>query len=389
MSLNLPRHTWRTVALGEVVENINEYYRAEEDGTLPYVAGPHIESGQARVATYGSTDDGEFPPTFKRMFKPDDVLLHSRGIEKIAVVDRAGVTGEKLFVLRSKDKSVLSQSFLVWLLRSPAARSHMEENFTGSVNKFLNWTPLASMPLNLPPLEEQDRIARLMWSVDSHSSDTRSMSSSLASLADKKFFDELTRSNTSRVPLPELVDGMTVGVVVKPRQYYTDDPAGVPALRGLNIQPGRFVLDELVRFRPESAKELEKSTLRIGDVVVVRTGRPGDAAVVTEEVDGFNCIDLIIVRPGADLVPEFLELYLNSSYGRAQAKRLSAGTAQQHFNVGALKQLTIPKLIVDEQRRLTTEVESIRDSARKVHQELKALEVLNASLLAEIFGAAT
>ncbi len=47
---------------------------------------------------------------------------------------------------------------------------------------------------------------------------------------------------------------MTVGVVVKPTQYYTEDTSGIPALRGLNVKPGGFDLNDLVRFRPESAK---------------------------------------------------------------------------------------------------------------------------------------
>jgi len=389
MNLKLDKSTWNRVAFGDVVANINDYYKAESDGTLPYVAGPHINAGQVTVASYGSTDDDDFPPTFKRKFTHRDVLLHSRGIDKLAVADRVGVTGEKLFVLRSKDGSVLTQEFLVWLLCGPKARAHMEENFTGSVNKFLNWKPLASMELDLPPIDEQRQIAELLWSLESHRGHAAAVESEALRVADEAFSDQLARRGTRSILLSELVDDVTVGVVVKPTQYYTDETSGVPALRGLNIQPGRFVLDELVRFRPDSAKQLTKSTLHVGDVVVVRTGRPGDAVVVTEEVDGFNCIDLIIVRPGFGLVPEFLASFLNSSYGRAQITRLSAGTAQQHFNVGALKKLTIPNLTLEDQKRLTDSVEFLRNSVQSASRELAALRTLSRALSAEIFGDAS
>lgn len=168
MSLALDTSSWRAVPFGEVVANINDYFSAANDGVLPYVAGPHIVGGEPTVASYGSTSDDDFPPTFKRKFEAGDVLLHSRGIEKLAAVDRAGVTGEKLFVLRTMDESRLLQSFLPWLLMGATAQQHMKDNFTGSVNRFLNWRPLASLVIDLPPIGEQKRIADLLWATESH-----------------------------------------------------------------------------------------------------------------------------------------------------------------------------------------------------------------------------
>ena len=92
MSLNIDRSDWKRVAFGDVVANINDYFNPDVDGVLPYVAGPHINAGQPTVADYGSTDDDQFPPTFKRKFQAGDVLLHSRGIEKLASVSRLGLT---------------------------------------------------------------------------------------------------------------------------------------------------------------------------------------------------------------------------------------------------------------------------------------------------------
>ena len=168
MSLELDRSGWKRVVFGDVVANINDYFDPRRDGVLPYVAGPHIDPGEVTVVGYGLTSDDDFPPTFKRRFQVGDVLLHSRGIEKLASVDRAGVTGEKLFVLRSKDENTILQRFLVWLLQSPRAQHHMRENFTGSVNKFLNWKPMAAMELDVPPRDDQKRIADLLWAVERH-----------------------------------------------------------------------------------------------------------------------------------------------------------------------------------------------------------------------------
>ena len=111
-----------------------------------------------------------------------------------------------------------------------------------------------------------------------------------------------------------MVGGVTVGVVVQPSQYYVD--TGVSALRSLNVRPMGFDLSTLVYFDEASHRSLGKSELREGDVVVVRTGKPGVAAPVTAEVAGSNCIDLILIRNGGRFDARFLAFVINSEIGR-------------------------------------------------------------------------
>ena len=145
------------MALGDLVENINDYFDREGDLAARYVAGEHVDERRIGIRRWGMTDDGFFPPTFKRKFRAGDVLFHSRNIKKVAVPDFDGVTGEKLFVLRSKDQSALMQEFLGYLLSSETFYTYAERNWSGSVNKFFNWKPLSRYEFLLPPIQEQAR----------------------------------------------------------------------------------------------------------------------------------------------------------------------------------------------------------------------------------------
>jgi type I restriction enzyme S subunit len=71
-------------------------------------------------------------------------------------------------MLRAIDSDLLDQRFLPILLRSPLAAEYLENHFTGSVNRFLNWKPLAAWEFDLPPLDQQKRIADLLWAVECH-----------------------------------------------------------------------------------------------------------------------------------------------------------------------------------------------------------------------------
>ena len=80
------------------------------------------------------------------------------------------------------------------------------------------------------------------------------------------------------VPCESLCEMLTVGVVVKPSSYYV--ASGVPAFRSFNVREDRLVTNDLVFFsNAANDGPLSKSRLREGDVLIVRTGYPGNVVL--------------------------------------------------------------------------------------------------------------
>jgi type I restriction enzyme, S subunit len=149
---------------------------------------------------------------------------------------------------------------------------------------------------------------------------------------------------------------ITVGIVVEPSKYYAEE--GVPALRSLNISPGAVVLDNLVFISMEANDLHSKSKLNAGDLVAVRSGQPGTTAVIPPELDGCNCIDLIIIRKPTSGCEMFLCWYLASDVAVMQFSVGSGGAIQQHFNVGTAINLIIPVPPADEQHAIVAFINS-------------------------------
>lgn len=141
-------------------------------------------------------------------------------------------------------------------------------------------------------------------------------------------------------PLKYMTGGITVGIVVTPSKYYAD--VGIPALRSLNVGNMKLSDNDLVFIDEKSNQILEKSILNEGDLVSVRTGKPGTTAVVDKRFDGANCIDLIIIRRSSEFDPRYLGFVLNSELAHAQYSAGSEGAIQQHFNIETAKSLLIP-----------------------------------------------
>ena len=147
---------------------------------------------------------------------------------------------------------------------------------------------------------------------------------------------------------------ITVGIVVEPSRFYVEQ--GVPALRSLNVRPHAVTQENLVFISPEGHALNEKSRLNAGDLVAVRTGQPGTTGIVPAELDGCNCIDLIIIRqprPGHGS-GAYLCWFLNSDSAIRQFSEGSGGAIQQHFNVGTAMNLIITVPPPDEQVIIAT-----------------------------------
>jgi type I restriction enzyme S subunit len=158
------------------------------------------------------------------------------------------------------------------------------------------------------------------------------------------------------VPLKRFVDDVTVGIVVTPSEWYTTE--GVVALRGLNIRPDRIDTADVVYLTEQGHRLHQKSALRQGDVVVVRTGQAGAAAVVPPSLDGVNCIDLLVIRPG-HAASNFLTFVLNSHWTQKHIASYSVGSIQSHFNVGALRELPVPRSYRHRQDECARELDRI------------------------------
>lgn len=142
---------------------------------------------------------------------------------------------------------------------------------------------------------------------------------------------------------------VTVGHVGPMASEYIS--TGIPFLRSQDVKRFRLDLAGVKYITPEFHERLRKSSLRAGDVVVVRTGTPGVAAVVPDDITPANCADLVIIRPGAQIDSRFLAYFINGAAQGFVRSRV-VGAVQQHFNIGSARELEIPDFSLAEQRAI-------------------------------------
>ncbi len=154
------------------------------------------------------------------------------------------------------------------------------------------------------------------------------------------WFDECPRHwQTKR--LRHISDFIVVGVVVNPSSYVTDE--GVVFLLGGDVREMRIDTTDCKRCSPESSNgPLVKSRLDAGDLVVVRVGYPGVAAVVPPELAGGNVASMMLVRKHPRYCSQWLAYAFNSQVGRDQVEIVQYGAAQKQFNISHAVDFAFP-----------------------------------------------
>jgi type I restriction enzyme S subunit len=257
----------------------------------------------------------------------------------------------------------------------------IEAKGTGSTFKAISKSIINEIEIPLPPLPIQRRIVAVLEQGEVVKHQRQEADALTGALLQNMFyamFGDPVRNEKGWdfAKIDEICDEITVGIVVRPASYYVE--SGIPAFRSLNIRPDSLDLESLVHIKSlDNDAILSKSKIRSGDVLVVRTGYPGTACVVPPEFDGANCIDLIILRPKKQIVDcNYLSRFLNSDYGKALTLAGNTGLAQQHLNIGAIRQVKIPlpPLPLQQQfARVVQEVERIRDRQVESGREIEGL----------------
>lgn len=381
---------WTRVAYGDVVRKVNDRVDPETSGLERYVAGEHMDTDDLRIRRWGIIGDGYLGPAFHMRFKRGQVLYGSRRtyLRKVAVLHFEGVTANTTFVLESKDPKILLPDLLPFIMQTESFHQYSIEQSKGSVNPYINYSDLTKYEFALPSLEEQRRIAEVLLLAHELIEQDRVLLRQLRALREswlEQEFLSLMREWPQKIAR-DLMERITVGIVVRPADLYVSPEAGgVPALRSLNVLPYQIITEELVHISQAGHVNHSKSRLRSGDVVIVRSGRPGDAAVIPSGFGELNCIDLIICGPSEYLDPEFFCAALNSRFGRRQFAAGTAGTAQKHFNVGALKNFRVPVPPLDLQERFVRELRGVSNLVADAETRLDKSRELATALLREVF----
>lgn len=158
------RKDWTRLPFGEFAESINERVEPTDAPEEIYVGLDDLDSGHLHIRRWGKGSD--VIGTKLRFRKGDLIFGRRRAYQrKLAVAEFDGICSAHAMVVRAKPNSVMPE-FLPFLMMSDRFMKRAVEISVGSLSPTINWTTLKHEEFAFPPLDQQWRIAEILWAVD-------------------------------------------------------------------------------------------------------------------------------------------------------------------------------------------------------------------------------
>ncbi|MEI7948087.1 MAG: restriction endonuclease subunit S [bacterium] len=382
------RKGWKRVRFGDVVENINETCDPEESGLERFIGLEHLEPGSLHIRKWGDVSDGT---TFTRQCRPGQVLFGKRRAyqRKVAVAEFDAVVSGDIYVLAPKNDKLLSQ-LLPFICLSERFFQHAVGTSAGSLSPRTNWSSLATFEFDLPPLDQQRRIAEILWAVDEvlveHSSLLSDAQNYKGVLLEWCFSPE----RSVKIRLGDLCvnKGIRIGPFGSQLHAHEYVDVGIPVVMPANLSADQIVLDEIKRITALKVDELAVHKLEEGDILLPRRGNLKKLGFVHQGQGGWIC-GTGTIRIRYDLADRRRLLFYALSRPSVSVwlERNAVGTTMPNINSAIVGNIEVywPENVVEAQRR----IEMADDALIAIQDQLAAQQSIFQSLINTMLGTTT
>jgi len=271
-------------------------------------------------------------------------------------------------------------------LPTDAFFDHAVGTSAGSLSPRTNWTSLADFEFALPLPEEQKRILELLLAVQAGLEclgDAKVAGEKLFDSALLDAFENLANAKLKKVK--ECYD-IQLGKMSSEKARLGENQKTY--IKNNNVLWGKFDFSELPQMSFDG-REMEKYSLRYGDLLVCEGGEIGRAAIWREAIPGMLYQKALHrLRPKTENdIPEFMFHYLRYCAKRGILEGVATGTTIRHLPVEQLSELQLPFPPQQDQKEIAQELTVITDGIARIEERLDvARKVKTQALLDAVAG---
>ncbi len=391
------KNGWQWKPLGEVcktgsggtpLKEKKEYY---EGGTIPWLMSGEVSQGEVREATRFITQKG-LENSAARIFPKDTVLVAMYGATagQVGILRFEAATNQAVCGILPNKQFV--PEFLFYLLLSK--KDELVAQATGNAQPNISQIKIKNTGIPALPLPDQQRIVDILDESFAGIATAKVNAEKNLQNARALFESHLDATLTGRreewcsTVLGNVCERVTVGHVGITSPHYREK--GVLFLRTQNVTKTGLQLDTACFITSEFHATLKKSQVQPGDVLMSR--------VITDEVTcalippglgPTNCANVVLVRPGPKVIPEYLIYYIRSREAQRHLLSRKVGSAQLVVNTTVVKMWPFDLPPLSQQRSIVATLDGMNAETNRLEsiyrQKLVALDELKKSLLHQAF----
>lgn len=381
----------RTVLLGDVVEIIKgiSYRSADYSNSENGIAFVNLKS-VARGGGYNPDGikyyAGQIKPS--QYVEPEDILIANTDLTQnreiigspiiMPDIGRGACFSLDLSKIIVTDTEIVDHRYLFYYLKSPIAREYMLAHSNGSTVMHLSVKAVPNMEINLPPLDQQKKIADILSSLDEKIELNRRMNETLEWLGQALFchyfVDNPEVKSWDKKPLDEIANFLN-GLAMQ-KYPKINGQCTLPVIKIREMSSGITDSTDIA-----SANIPEEYIVHDGDLLFSWSG----TLMVKFWSGGDGALNQHLFKVTSDKYPEWLYYYWTKYYlDQFISIAKSKATTMGHIQRKHLKQAEV--IIPPNIEEMTSELTSIIDQIKTNLFEINSLVNIRSSLLPKLIS---
>ena len=372
----------------DIAINCTQKKIPSEEDKAKYIGLEHLDSGSLYVKRWGSTVPlkGE-----KLIMHKGDVLLGKRNayLRRAAICPHDGIFSAHGMVLKPRTE-VIDERFFPLFIASDYFFDVAVRISVGSLSPTVNWRDLREVEFELPTLEDQRKLADVLWAINDTKESYKELIAATDELVKSQFIEMFGDpvSNTQQrqiVPFKSFMRSIRYGTSTPPK---FSEEGEYKFIRATNIKNGHIEEKDMLLISEEEAAKIDKCKLSGGEIIIVRSGaNTGDTCVVEEQYAGnYAGYDIIITLDSKRANPVFFNELMNTHYMQTVIKPLTVRSAQPHINTEQVKNLPMIMASLYEQQQFAAFVRQSDKSKFELNQTLDDLNRIYKKIISDNLG---
>jgi type I restriction enzyme M protein len=380
------RGEWRRLSFGDFADSINDRIEPADAADEIYIGLDDLDPGSLHIRRRGKGSD---VIGTKLRFKKADIIFGRRRAyqRKLAVASGDGICSAHAMVVRAKSDVILPE-FLPFLMMSDKFMTRAVEISVGSLSPTINWTTLKLEQFDIPPLDQQRRIAEILWAVDEECCEFEISAKWAAALRESYLRVAFANQNKQTFrPVRE------TGLVQLGRQRapkYQTGSSSKPYLRVANVFDGFLDYKDVLKMDFDD-RDFETYRLCRGDILL-NEGQSrelvGRCAIYDDGIPGC-CFQntLIRYRAGSDVNTDYAFAFFQYCFhGGVFAAISSQTTSIAHLGAERFGRILMPVPPKAEQEKIAEQVGRMRDLESRIADHLAQVGRLQQSIVNKVLS---
>ena len=328
----------------------------------------------------------EYAREKSRIVPVDSILFTCIGIIGKIAVNKVECAFNQQINAIIPDKSKCLTDYLVYALQSK--KRLLQETANAPVVPILNKTQFSEIEIELPSLEQQEKISVQLNKINDLISQRNLQLSKLDELVKSRFIELFGSqcNNEKNYPYGKIDDVAEIYLGLTHTPEYIETGVKFISAKNtscdyLDLSDVKYISEEEYASAPAGAKP------RKGDVLFSRVGSNlGHPVILDIDEELCTFVSLGYLRTKGRVTNLYLKHWMRDDFFSEQVRRKVVGGGQPNLNTGWLKEFRIIIPPMDIQEQFAAFVEQTDKSKLAVQQSLEKLEALKKSLMQQYFG---